>query len=344
MSTEPSAVDTRLALLEKLGDPLPRLDALIDWESFRPVLARVYRKKRKSPAGRKPYDVLLMFRLLVLQHLYNLSDEQTEYQVRDRLSFMRFVGLTLEDKVPDARTIWLFRERLKERELVERLFERLLVQIDSAGFHARKGQILDASIVAAPRQRNTPNENAAIKAGEEPPGWADKPDAMRRQKDTEARWTKKHGRSHYGYKNHVCVDVAGKFVRRYFVSDAAVHDSLVVRELLDPRNTSADVWADSAYRSEQIESLLEERSYRSHISRKGQSGRPLGPRQKAANRTRAKVRARVEHTFAEHEAMGGKKVRTIGLARAWVKIGLMNLVGNLRRLEVLTRRRAAALA
>ena len=165
-----SDLEKRLQLLEKLGDPLPRLQRHIDWEAFRPLLNRVYEKKRKSNAGRKPYDVVLMFKVLVLQHLYNLSDEQIEYQIRDRYSFCHFLNLSPKEPVPDARTVWLFRERLKEHDLVECLFDRLLQQINDAGYIARKGQIVDASFVTAPRQRNSREENDAIKKGETPEG------------------------------------------------------------------------------------------------------------------------------------------------------------------------------
>ena len=112
-------LDDRYEKLSKQGDPLEALDATISWSTFRPVLKKLQKRERKSNAGRKPYDVIMMFKLLVLQSLYNLSDEQVEFQVRDRLSFMRFLGLSLEDRVPDATTLWLFRESLVEHDLIE---------------------------------------------------------------------------------------------------------------------------------------------------------------------------------------------------------------------------------
>ncbi|MDZ7753209.1 MAG: IS5 family transposase [Gammaproteobacteria bacterium] len=332
-------LDNRYQELEKLGDPLPTIERVVDWESFRPMLEKIHQKTRKSNAGRKPYDVVLMFKVLVLQHLYNLADEQTEYQIQDRYSFCRFLGLTPEGRVPDARTIWLFRERLKELELVETLFAQLSKQIEGSGYIARRGQIVDASIVAAPRQRNRREENALVKEGKTPEAWQDKP-AKLRQKDVEARWTKKHGKTYYGYKNHVGIDNEHKLVRRFGVTDAAVHDSQVLDRLLDPMNTSADVWADSAYRSKEREAALKERGYRSHIQTKGTAKRPLSERAIKANHRRAKVRVRVEHIFAAQTAMGGMLVRTIGLARARVKIGMMNIVYNIRRLAYLETRRA----
>ena len=325
---QPSFFDyeDRLKVLERLGDPLPRLERSIAWEGFRPLLTGLYKKRSARKGGRPPFDAVLMFKVLVLQHFYNLSDEQTEFQIRDRHSFCRFLGLSPEGRVPDAKTIWVFRERLKKRGLVEGLFREVLSQIDAAGFAARRGQIVDAALVSAPRQRNSRAENAAIKAGETPAGWGE---VKRQHKDVDARWTMKHGKAHYGYKNQVSVDRKHKVIRRYAVTSAEIHDSQMFEELLDPDNSSGDVWADAAYRSTQREALLAEAHYRSRIHRKGTRGRALTAREKEANRKRSKVRARVEHVFAQQS---NRLVRTIGLARAEVKIGLMNMVCNMRRL------------
>ena len=271
-----------------------------------------------------------MFKVLVLQQMYNLSDDQTEYQIRDRYSFCRFLGLTPEGRIPDAKTVWLFREQLVQRGLIEPLFAAFSSQIEAAGYQARKGQIVDASIVSAPKQRNGREENAQIKAGKPPEDWSEN---KRRQKDVEARWTKKHGKSHYGYKNHISTDRAHKLIRRWTATAANVHDSQVLDELLDTDNTSAEVWADSAYRSRDQQQSLAEQGFRSHIHRKGQAGKPLSERANEANRKRSKVRARVEHIFGQHAAMGGKLVRTIGITRAKFKIGMMNLVYNIRRMS-----------
>lgn len=323
-------LDNRLQQLEALGDPLPKLNEIVDWEGFRPVLMKIRQTPAKGPGGRPPYDVVLMFKVLVLQHLYNLADEQTEYQIRDRYSFCRFLGLTPEGKVPDARTIWVFREALKEHELVDELFAQLNAQITAAGYIPRQGQIVDASMVAAPRQRNSREDNAKIKAGETPEGWEDKPN-MLRQKDLDARWTKKHGQTHYGYKNHVSIDRKHKLIRHFEVTSAAVADNQVFDVLIDPENTCADVWADAAYRSKACEQSLKAEGYRSHIHTKGQANKPISACQRRANHRRSKVRCRVEHVFATQQAMGGKLVRTIGLARARVKVALTNLVYNLKR-------------
>ncbi|ULB12211.1 IS5 family transposase (plasmid) [Cereibacter azotoformans] len=330
----------RYASLDAKRDPLLEIDALVPWEEFRPLLTSVWRKPpedRKSRAGRKPWDVVTMFKTLVLSALYNLSDDQIEFQIRDRLSFMRFLGLGLEDRVPDAKTVWLYREGLVKAGKVEEVFALFDGYLVRQGYMARGGQILDASIVPVPRNHNHREENEAIKAGEVPDGWKDKP-LTRRQKDVDARWTQKNGKSHFGYKNHVNVDRKHKLVRRWHVTDAAVHDSQAVDSLLTRTNTARDVWADAAYRSAEIETKLQTAGLRSRIHRKGQRNRPLGERGKQGNRTKSSIRVRVEHVFgAQANDMGGVLVRTIGLARAKVKIGLKNLAYNMRRLGQLQR-------
>ncbi len=330
----------RYAGLDAKNDPLLKIDEVVPWEDFRPRLEVAWRKpakERKSSAGRKPWDAVVMFKAIVLCALYNLSDDQVEYQLRDRLSFMRFLGLGLEDRVPDAKTVWLYREQLAQAGVIEALFDSFDGYLKKRGYLAMGGQIIDASIVAVPKQRNSRDENARIKAGETPEGWEKQP-AKRSQKDTDARWTKKHGKNHYGYKNHVNVDCRHKLVRRYRVTDAAVHDSQVLDDILDPDNTASDIWADSAYRSAEIEATLVERGLKSRIHRKGCRNKPLSEREMRGNKTRSKVRARVEHVFgAQSNDMGGTLVRGIGLVRAKARIGLKNLAYNMRRLVQLER-------
>ena len=273
----------RYSGLDAKNDPLLKIDGVVPWEDLRARLEAVWRradKARKSRAGRKPWDAIVMFKTIILCALYNLSDDQVEHQIRDRLSFMRFLGLGLEGRVPDAKTVWLYREQLTQ--------------------------------------------------------------AKRRQKDVEARWTKKHGKSHYGYKNHVNVDRRHKLVRRYHVSDAAEHDSQVLDDILDGDNTALGVWADSAYRSAEIEAVLKEKGLRSRIHRKGRRNKPLSEREKQGNKTRSSVRVRVEHVFgAQSNDMGGTLVRSVGLVRAKARIGLKNLAYNMRRLVQLERLAAA---
>jgi IS5 family transposase len=305
----------------------------VDWKRFRPLLEVVRDKERKSSGGRNPFDVLLMFKVLILQSLYNLSDEQTEFQIRDRLSFMRFLGLSLGHDVPDAKTIWLFREQLTEAGLIEKAFGQFEAYLCEQGFSARKGQIVDASIVPVPKQRNSREENKRIKQGEVPEDWSEQ---KKRQKDTDARWTKKNGQNYYGYKNHIDVDVKHKLIRSYEVTPASVHDSQVFEDLLDEDNTSRDVWADSAYRSEEKLKELKKRKYREHLQHKGCRHKQLTDREARGNRTRSRIRSRVEHVFGVQAKRAGRLiVRAIGLVRVKAKVGLRNLAYNLDRYCVL---------
>jgi IS5 family transposase len=323
----------RFEKLNKNGDPLLKLNQLIDWEVFRKPLEEIRNKNRKSNAGAKPYDVLLMFKILIIQSLYNLSDDRIEFQVLDRISFMRFLDIGLGDRVPDAKTIWFFREQITEAGLVKPLFDKFDTYLRESGFLAQKGQIIDASIIEAPRQRNSREENKRIKEGDIPENWGE---AKRRQKDTDARWTKKNGQNHYGYKNHICVDVKHKLIREYDVTDAAVHDSQIFDQLIDESNSSRDVYADSAYRSEGSVGLLKERGFREHLQRKGCRHRPLTEWEKQGNRTRSRKRSRVEHVFGVQAMMAGQLIlRSIGIMRARAKIGLMNLAYNMNRYSML---------
>lgn len=332
------ALEFHLRNLDKGADPLVRLDAMIEWELFRPTLQTVRAKERKSNAGRPPFDVVLMFKILVVQSLYNLADDALEFQIRDRFSFLRFLGLRIGDTVPDSRTIRLFREQLAQEQLIETLFQRFNDYLAQCGFMARQGQIIDASIIEAPRQRNTRAENEQIKQGQTPEAWPEKP-AKLRQKDVDARWTQKNDINYYGYKNHICIDVKHKLIRAWAVTDAARHDSQVVEELIDQDNTSAALWADSAYRAAEIFALLVKWGLREQVQRKGQRGRALSAWEQQGNRTRARVRARVEHIFGAQQIRAGTLlVRTIGIVRARAKIGLRNLAYNLERFGMLAAR------
>jgi transposase, IS5 family len=332
--------EKRLAALSAKGDPLEAIDRLVPWESFRADIEAVVLTPddmKKSSAGRKPVDTIVMLRMLVLQALHNLSDEQAEYQVRDRLSFTRFLRLGLEDRIPDATTLWLFREKLAEAGLIEKLFERFDQHLAAQGYMARGGQMVDATIVPVPKQRNSRDENETVKAGATPAAWEHKP-AKLCQKDCDARWTKKHGKSFFGYKNHVNADAKHKLIRRYEVTDAAVHDSQMLNAVLSKGNTSSDVFADSAYRSAEIEAKLKAGGFRSRIHRRANRNHPLSDAQTRANRAKSRIRARIEHVFgAQQSSVGGRTVRTIGIVRARTKIGLQNLVYNIRRLVTLNR-------
>ncbi|NES93504.1 IS5 family transposase, partial [Okeania sp. SIO2B9] len=287
-------------------------------------------------------DRLRLFKMLILQKLYNLSDEQTEYQTHDRASFRRFVGLGPEEEVPDAKTLWLFHQRLTKAGLIDELFERFSTFLDEAGYAAQGGQIIDATIIPVPIQRNSKEENKQIKAGEEPPEWADNPHKQA-QKDTDARWTKKNKTSYFGYKDHINIDATYRFIRVHTVTDASVHDSKMFAQVLDEQNPSDEIWADSAYYSVNMEATLALLGYISHIHERGYRNHPLNEEQKASNREKSKTRARVEHVFGHWvTSMGGKLVRCIGLKRVQAHQGLKALSYNLSRYVFLQKQASVA--
>jgi transposase, IS5 family len=324
-------LSARYEKLNQKHDLLVRLNQVIPWEAFRPQLSQIHEKVRKSQAGRKPTDVVLLFKMLVLQQLHNISDENLEYQVNDRLSFMQFLGLDLTSDVPDATTVWLFRKQLREAGLVEALFEQFEGYLIAQGYAAKGGQIVDATLIPVGIQHNSKDEQAQIKAGEIPADWAEKPHRQA-QKDRDARWTKKHGKSYFGYKDHIEIDAEHQLIRRYVVTDASVTDGQVLGQLLDDDNDNDALWGDSAYRAQAIEETLELIGFESQIHERAYRNHPLTEDQKESNRTKSKTRARVEHVFgAWVMVMGGKLLRTIGLANAKVQLGLKNLTYNFIR-------------
>lgn len=322
------AEDNRLEKISKLGDHLEKLNASIDWGIFVKPLKDVLQTESKGRGGRPPYDYVLMFKILILQRIYNLSDDQTEYQINDRMSFMRFLGLSISERVPDAKTIWLFREKLVQAECIKSLFELFYQELESKNIVTHEGSIVDATFVEAPRQRNTREENARIKAGEIPEEWSE---SKRRQKDTDARWTKKNNQTYYGYKDHAKVDADSKIIVDYSVTSANVHDSQEFTELL----TDSDkiIYADSAYVGQEIPENI-----KAQICEKGYRGHPLTEEQKQSNRQKSKIRCRIEHVFGYiTNSMHAITLRCIGKARAAFNIGLTNLIYNMCRYETIRR-------
>jgi IS5 family transposase len=321
--------EIRQRKLQALGDPLVELDRIVPWGMFRKTLESM-RSEGHDPrkGGRPPHDAVRMFKVLVLRELYALSDEQVEYQIADRLSFQRFLGIDLTQDAPDYTAIWRFRERLGA-ERMKTLFEELGAFIDVAGFEARKGQMLDASLVQKPKTRKP----VAPKDGE--------PALTRQQvahRDGEANWTQKHNRTYFGYKNHINADVEHGFIRDYAVTPAATHDSQALPELLDISQRHQPLYADSAYRSAATARRCKDYRLIHRVMHKAQRNRPLTAAQKRTNHRWAKTRARVEHVFARIDLFRkGRLLRCTGLARSTVVIGLINFAHNLRRLATMVR-------
>ena len=353
-------VEERLKQLSAKGDSLERLSAVVDFERFRADLERAVVRSDRSRGGRPPFDHVLMFKVLILQSSHNLSDERTEYLIRDRLSFMRFLGLGLADTVPDANTIWGFREaltraRIAGRPAIEVVFERFDAVLATAGFLAMSGQIIDASIIAAPKQRNTDGEKHDIKQGRIPPAWADKPAKL---PEKGPRWAL-DGQVHKGQTERrrcTACRSRGPGLRlqkpRRHRPPASPDPPLDGHRCGAPRRRAAA----RAGRPEPLPAmsgptpLTAQRPMRSsspaafcaHRSTAKSRGKPMPRRTARANARKSGVREAVEHVFARQKGPMGLFIRTIGLARATTKIGLANLLYNMQRMVWLTRQIAPA--
>jgi IS5 family transposase len=319
--------------LAERGTGLDRLNAAVDWASFRPALEARLAYGAGAAGGRPAWDPVLMFKVLVLQKYHGLSDAQAEFQILDRFSFQRFLGLGVGDQVPDEKTIWVFKERLGAAG-VRALFERFLDQLAAQQLIGQQGQIVDASFVDAPRQRNTPKDNETIKQDERPAHFDQNPHCGR-QKDTDARWAQKGEETHFGYKNHTKADVLTKLIAGYTVTPASAHDSQALPELVDRRDRV--LYADSAYAGEPIAKILSRHGITNYIHAKATRGHPLRPAVRQLNRLKSKLRCRVEHVFARLAHWRADRFRRRNLERARFEIGLGNLVYNLDRYAYLLR-------
>ncbi|NLM67833.1 MAG: IS5 family transposase [Enterococcus sp.] len=324
--------------LSAIGNPLEKISTVINFEIFRNTLeTKLLNTEKKSNAGAKPYDVVMMFKIMILQRYYGLGDKQVEFQINDRLSFKKFLGLESGDKVPDEKTVWAFRENLTKSGVVELLFSQFNEFLEAKNLIFNEGKLIDASFTVAPRQRNTREENEKIKKGEGNDLWNDQPN-KKKHKDIDARWTKKNGEKYYGYKNHAKVDSKSKFIKKFAVTDASVHDSQVLDDLLDKSDKGEPLYGDSAYMGEKQKKVIRKYQLKNKIHEKGYRGKPLTNKQKAKNKIKSKTRVRVEHVFGFMEqSMNGLAVKCVGITRATGIIGLINLTYNLFRFEQVQR-------
>jgi transposase, IS5 family len=323
--------DKRYKQLDRLKDPLVVLVALIDFEMFRQDIENGLAKERKDNSGRRPFDKIMLFKGLILKRLYSLSNDELEYQITDRSSFRRFLGLTENSLSPDANTFWHFGNELARYDVIDVLFAKFDEFLNQQGYSAKGGSMIDATFVEVPKQRNSKDDNKEIKEGKIPQSFLENGHKLA-QKDTDARWTKKGDETFYGYKNHVNADVAHKIIRKYKVTSAAVHDSQPFEELVECKNDTAKTWADSAYRSGESLKILADKEIEEHINERAYRNKPLTDEQKANNKIKSKTRARVEHVFGFMEnSLKAGMIRTIGIARAKSQVAMINLTYNLSR-------------
>lgn len=300
----------------------------IDFEVFRPKLEELCHYGRK---GRPHYDEVLMFRVLILQTLYDLSDEAMEYNISDRNSFRKFIGIGDADNIPDARTIWKFRERLGDTGTRE-LFDLFYAYMKEKGLQCSKGKIIDATFQESRIQRNTPAENKHIKEnGTAPKEWSKKKKA---HKDIEATFTKKREEKHHGYKGHVIADEKSKIIENYETTTASVHDSQVCDVLLpeDAKEQKLEVLADSGYFGKKIRKALHKKGVKPRIIQRRVRGESeLTKTQKCRNRAIAKRRCRIEHIFGTIKQFAGDTFRGVGLQRCKIRQNLVFLLYNIKR-------------
>ena len=326
---------TRLHQVQSMGDVLNQINSIMNWEIFIPVLERIPMAEAKGPGGGPGFHPMFMFKVLVLQSLFGLSDEQTQYQILDRRSFHDFLDITEADTVPDQNTIREFREKLTRAQLHDELFAAYARRLEEKGFITRKGNIVDASFVEVPRQRNRREENQSIKNGELPDGWENDSKHLS-HKYLDARWPKKNQQTFYGYKNHANVDLESKLIVRAEVTDASVHDSQALDSVT--YEGDAETWLDAGYVGPACEAVLAGKGIQAKICEKGARNRPLTAKQKRSNRAKWRKRCRVEHVFG-YMTMNMKAMvkRYIGLKRNRASIIFFSLVYNIARTKQIIR-------
>lgn len=317
----------------KLGSFIANLAAMEELINFSAIAAQVDEacpRADRSKGGRPPYPTEVMVRLLFIQALYNLSDEDCEYQVLDRMSFQHFCRLDGALHIPDARTLWSFKQRLATVGLGgQDIFDAVSQQLQAHGYIPRGGQIVDASIVQAPITQTRSEEREALNEGQAPEGWSAK---RLMHTDRDARWTKKHGKSFYGYKLHANADARYKLIRRVKVTAANVDDGQTLKDVLDTSNTRGRLLAHRGYDAQVNREMLQAAQIQDGIARRAKPRQGKRQRLDARNKAINRIRARGEHVFAGLEQLGGKCVRALTLARNELALLIKCAAYNAKRL------------
>ena len=279
------------------------IDEKIDWNPIEEELQRLYPSRR----GRPSYPPLMMFKALLLQNWYNLSDPGLEEAIRDRISFQWFLGLSFTDRVPDETTVCRFRGLLSEHGVEKRLFDLVNQQLDAMGLILRRGSLIDASLVEASR-----------KAGGDP----------------DANWAVKGKRAQFGYKVHMTVDQGTEVIRAVELTPGGVHDSVKFVDMICGDEKA--VFADKAYDKDGRKAVLREYGIYCGIINKARRNRGLSNRQKRLNRVFAKIRSAVERPFGVlKRSYGWRRVRYVGLIRNKAHLYITSICFNLKKMVAL---------
>ena len=304
---------------EKTPSFIKTINRIIDFEVFRPELeVHLDYKSDKIKGGRPPLDAVQMFKILIIAKFHDYADDRMEFAMHDSLSIQKFLGFDQNDEMPDSKTIWSFRNRLAQNGAFDALFQKLLNLIKAAGFEAKEGQVVDATIIET-RRPTSREDDEEIKEN------------AKRQIDEDATFTKKHGKTYHGYKGHIRIDAQNKFVQVVKVTTASTHDSQV--DLIDTVSKQ-DFYGDSAYKSAEMDERLVKLGIANHISYRAYRNKPLTKEQKAINKENSSVRAKVEHTFGNIKRRAKKcDIRCIGMVRATLDIGLKFFIYNMDRMR-----------
>lgn len=307
--------DAWLGYNQKLNQQLNKIDQLVNWRPFEQLLSKIY----SSPAGRPSHPLLLLFKALLLQTWHNLSDYSLEEALDDRLSFRRFVSLSVSEKAPDHSVFSRFRDELIKHGIHERLFTELNRQLEERRLIIKKGTLVDASVIEAAPKKPLHNEDGSTGQSKQ---------------DPEAQWTKKGSKYLFGYKAHVGVDQESELVRRIEMTPANVHDGKRFEAALSGDEKWA--FADKAYDSWENEKILEKKGISNGIMFKAAWNRALTETQKQCNRILSKLRSPVERIFGTlKRSYRYSRARYLGLRKNQLQLTLMCLAYNLRRMQKL---------
>lgn len=290
---------------------LDQINAALNWKRFETTLRKVF---KPSKGGRPSYPPVVLFKVLLLQQWYALSDPMAEEAIGDRLSFRRFLGLGLHDTVPDETTICRFRGRLAEKRLTPKLLRELNRQLDGKGLLVKQGTLVDASLVEA--HSKPPRKDEADPT------------------DPDATWTVKRGQPTYGYKLHVGVDADSGLIRKADMTPANVHDTKVFETLLSGDESA--VYADKAYDSEARRERLKSSDIMPGILKKGRRNNPLTEWERTWNRYLSSIRSPVERVFGTlKRSYGFRRAAYVGLERTRNQGLLLCMAFNLRKMTQL---------
>ena len=291
---------------------LEAINRLVNFTEAESILEASY-----SALGRPAHRVPVMLRIVILQHLYGLSDPQAEEQLRDRLSFQKFVGLSAQEVVPDETAICRFRERLIDCKLHEKLLGMLNGQLEAAGYLLKRTTLIDATLIESSRKR--PSSEAASEG---------------RAPDADARYARKNGQNYYGYKAHVSVDGDHQFICAAKATPANVDDSKVFEKLIDPKTRAT--YADKAYDSKANKAWLAAQGIANGILKKGAHHIKLTPADLARNARKTRRRCHIERVFAHLKKWQHyRRARYLGLVKNQLELTLKAVTYNLKRLVTL---------